>query len=47
MAVDEGVNVGVTVGVRVVVGLGVKDGSKQTGDESDRSNGSSVFPSWS
>ena len=44
---DEGVKVDVMVAVAVMVGLGVKEGSKQTGDESDRSNGLSVFPSWS
>ena len=44
---DEGVKVDVMVAVGVMVGLGVKEGSKQTGDESDRSNGFSVCPSWS
>ena len=44
---NEGVKVGVTVAVGVMVGLGVNDGSKQTGDESDRSNGLNVFPFWS
>ena len=44
---DEGVKVDVMVAVGVMVGLGVKDGSKQTGEESDWSNGLKVFPSWS
>ena len=40
----DGVKVGVMVGVFVIVGLGVKDGSKQIGAESTRSNGLRVLP---
>ena len=40
----EGVKVGVIVGVIVMVGLGVKNGLRQTGDESILKDGLRVSP---
>lgn len=44
VGVLDGVKVRVIVGVGVIVGLGVKDGSRQIGDESDLPNGLRVLP---
>ncbi len=44
MGVRDGVKVCVMVGVSVMVGLGVKNGLKQTGDESILNDGLRVSP---
>ena len=40
----DGIKVGVIVGVSVMVGLGVKNGLRQTGDESILKDGLRVSP---